>query len=366
MTQSNYDIIEYDSIDPLAIYSYLEDHGWSEARKIDNRASILTINKNNKNYSVLLPLDKSIPDFYSRIYDVFKTLEFVEKRPKTEIIKALKNIKSIAFEKKCEILSLKLKSIYQQNKYDISAKKMGMILTSTQDLFDAVGQSEKGYESTTGKIPKEILDRTELSLFNTFQGSFGIQLSIAPNIGQLELLESKPLSERVAAIFLELIKLSNEIEKEELKQFLLRLKRRASARYRKFLVSLIGSESNLYIDWGSVNPDAGGHAILLYDNTIKTIDFINKMEVEDPEEYKVDGELLSASHTKKTLEIEELKSQKKFFGKISDYLLDNQEVELTLGRIYSVTFQEVTSINPATGEEKVERTAISIAIRNQM
>jgi hypothetical protein len=366
MTQHSYKTIDYDSIDPHTVYSYLEENGWLEARKIDDRATILTTHKNDKQYSILLPLDKDIPDFASRMYDVLKTLEFIEARPRTEIIKALKSTKDIAFEKNCEILSLRLKSIDQPNKYELSAKKMGLLLTSTQDLFDAVGQSEKGYESNKGKIPQEILEQTELNVFNTFKGSFGIQLALAPKIEQLNLLE-QPLSERVADIFLELVKLSNEIEKEELKHLLLKIKRRASARYRKFLSSLIRSESDLYLDWGSVNPDAGGNAFLSYDSIIKTVDFINKMEVEDPEEYQVIGELLSASNTKKrkALEIEELKSNKIFSGKISESLLDNQNIELTLGKIYSVNFQETTSINPATGEEKIERTAISISTIEQ-
>jgi hypothetical protein len=200
MTQHNYKIIDYDSIEPREVYSYLENNGWSEAHKIDDRASILTIDKNNKQYSILLPLDQEIPDFASRMYDVLKTLEFIEARPKTEIIKAFKNTKDIALEKNCEILSLRLKSIYQPEKYELPAKKMGMLLTSTQDLFNAVGESEKGSDSYKGKISSKVLEQTELSVFNTFKGSFGIQLALAPKIEQLSLLE-KPLSERIAKIF---------------------------------------------------------------------------------------------------------------------------------------------------------------------
>lgn len=369
MTQHNYKIIDYDSIEPREVYSYLENNGWSEARKIDDRASILTIDKNNKQYSILLPLDKEIPDFASRMYDVLKTLEFIEARPKTEIIKAFKNTKDIALEKNCEILSLRLKSKDQPEKHELSAKTMGMLLTSTQDLLDAVGHSEKGYESNQGKIPQEILEQTELSVFNTFKGSFGIQLSLPQKIEKFSLSE-QPLYEKVVEIFLELVKLSNEIEKEELKQLLLKIKRRASARYCDFLSSLIASESDLYIDWGSVNPDAGGYAFLSYDSTIKTVDFINKMKLEDlepePEKYKVIGKLLSADILRKTIKIKQLENgklekNKTFDGKILESILDNQNIELTLGKIYSVNFQETTSINPATGEEKIERTAISIS-----
>ncbi|NEN92688.1 MAG: hypothetical protein F6K48_28825, partial [Okeania sp. SIO3H1] len=191
MRVSNSEMIEVSSLEPLSVYNYLEDNGWKEERKIDNRACILIINKNQKKYSILLPLEKEPPDFASRMYDVFRVLEVVEERPKSEIIAGLKNPQQLAIQKKCEILSLRFKFIFEEYKRELSAKQMGKILISLQDFFDAVGQYELTKTYTKGKIAQEILDQTELSIFETFQGSFGIKLTMAEN-GQLDLLE-RPL-----------------------------------------------------------------------------------------------------------------------------------------------------------------------------
>ncbi|RCJ24146.1 hypothetical protein A6S26_19145 [Nostoc sp. ATCC 43529] len=87
------------SIEPSSVVEYLVTNGWEEEEKIDSRASIWAKRKNNKKFSILLPLDTELPDFYDRIYEVFKTLEFFEQRPLSEIINVVKNVKDIALEK---------------------------------------------------------------------------------------------------------------------------------------------------------------------------------------------------------------------------------------------------------------------------
>jgi hypothetical protein len=82
MTVSLNRSFDWNSLEPQRIYEYLENYGWEEERKLDDMAAILSINKNDKKYSILLPLDKEISDFTSRMYDVFRTLEVVEERPK--------------------------------------------------------------------------------------------------------------------------------------------------------------------------------------------------------------------------------------------------------------------------------------------
>ncbi|GGA47894.1 hypothetical protein [Okeania sp. KiyG1] len=217
---------------------------------------------------------------------------------------------------------------------------------------------------TKGKIAKEILDQTELSIFETFQGSFGIKLTMAEN-GQLNILE-RPLPERIAQIFLELLRLSNQLDKAELKQTLLRIKRRAASKYRYFLFYLAPIKSDFNFDWGSLNENAGGHVILAYDDILKTIDFINKMEEEEPEEYEINGRLSLADKKTKKLTIEELDTKKLYSGIISKENwenMENQGIELTIDNLYSARFQEVISVNPATEEEKIERTIIKLTPR---
>lgn len=353
------------SIDPDSVYLYLQNGGWKEVEKIDDRAIIFMMQKNDKRYSLLLPLAQDIPDFYSRMYDVLRVLEAIENRPKTEILNCFKNSHQIAFEQQTEIISLRFQFIYDQGKNKFSAKKIGLVLVSLQELFDAVGEFETGKEkdNTQGKIAKYILEQTEISVFETFKGSFGVRLAFARLNQQLNFLEN-PLSERISQQFLELIKLSNNPDKENLKQILLKLKKKIASRYRKFLAELNRDQSNFYIDWGSLNPESGGHAYLSYENIVTTIDFINKMETENPEEIIVRGKLLSASKSNRNyLEILSYDNQEKYRGDILDSALkdeNNEDIDLTIEHEYIVTFEQITSIHPATGEEKIERKVIKI------
>lgn len=357
-------IDEINYLDPNYVYTYLENSGWQEESKIDDRAVILTIYKNSKKYSLLLPIDKTVPDFYSRMYDVLRTLEVVESKSKEEILKYLKTPHQIAIEQQTEIISLRFQFIYDEHRQQFSAKKMGVVLVSLQNLFDSVGQLESGKEAIKGKISDDILEKTEISVFETFKGSFGVNLAFSRLTQQLNLLE-RPLQEIVSQQFLELIKLSNSPDKENLKQMLLRLKKRTASTYRKFLAELLRADSNFYIDWGSVNPEAGGHAVLTFENTVNTIDFINKMEVEDPEEFTITGELLSASKNRNFLEILSLDDGEVYKGEILESVLMSSNTDLTIGHLYIVVFQQITSINPATGEEKIERKVIDIKYMNE-
>jgi len=256
MTHFNNGTFDFNSLEPQAVYNYLEENGWIEERKIDTRASILTTAKNDKKYSILLPLDREIPNFASLMYDVFTVLEALENRSRSQIVTALINSSKIAQEKKCEIISLKFKFIEEDRK-QLPAKKMGRILTTLQKVFDSLGESEAGINSDRRPIPKKILKKTELSVFETFQGSFGIKLALPPNSDSSNDSET-PLAERVAATFLKLVKasiLSDSLE----------INKKAAYSYRQFLFSLKGLKADLDIEWGSVNPKAGGRSSLSSD-----------------------------------------------------------------------------------------------------
>ncbi len=351
---------DWNDLEIQTIYEYLENNGWQEERKLNDMASILSIIKDNKKYSILLPLDKEIADFASRMQDVFKTLEVVEKRSTSEILEFFKNIHQIAIEKNCEILSIRFQYIYDKHRQQFPVKQIGNVLTSLQDVFDALGQSESDINISRGRIKKEILEKTEISIFDTFQGSFGVKLALAPKIEQLELIE-KPLAEKIVEKFLRLTKLSDSSDKEKLQNLLMTLNRRTASTYRQFLLNLIISESDLSIEWGSVNPQAGGKANLSYSQTISTVECINKMEAASPEEYNIEGELLSASKIKNTILIEDIKNKKKYSIQIPSNIWHDQNIDITIGDFYSVTFLETISINPSTSEEKIERTVTNLS-----
>lgn len=78
------------------LLDYLDDTGWEKDPMSNNVVVILDIFKNHQKYSLLVPTDKTIPDFWSRMYDVFKTLETVEGRFKELILMPLLDNKSSA------------------------------------------------------------------------------------------------------------------------------------------------------------------------------------------------------------------------------------------------------------------------------
>ena len=73
-------------VDPTKLLTYLKNKDWQEDSTIDTGAIVLTIQKNTKKYSILLPIDKTVPDYISRLYDVFRTLEIVENEFKEVIL----------------------------------------------------------------------------------------------------------------------------------------------------------------------------------------------------------------------------------------------------------------------------------------
>lgn len=347
---------DFNCLEPQAVYSYLEDKGWKEEKKIDTRASILTTAKNDKKYSVLLPLETDLPDFASRMYDVILVLEVVENRPLSEIIKGLINVDKIAKEKQREILIVKFKS---QDKPELPAPKMGNFLISLQKFFAAVSQT--AITSENGRSRKGVLKKIELSVLET--GDFGIKLGLPPHNDSSNDSEI-PLAERVAATFLELVKSSGNSDKKCLKQGLLKLERKAVSSYRQLLVALKGLKADINVEWGSVNPHAGGGASLSKTDIQKAIKYVKFWQRQEHQIIAVKGKLLGANLSQNLVTIEEVETGKNYVAKFGEELLKEGKFDLTIGRLYSAKLEELSSINPATGTEKTQRTVIELAYIN--
>lgn len=356
--------IEYNfmDIDPVYLSDYLKQKGWKEQRKIKNLASVLSINIAEKQYSLLLPTTTEIPDYESRIIDVLRVLEKVEKRSQSELIKVFINVQSLAQKKQCEILSLRFKFKYKPEQTYFSAKKMGQVLSNLQNLFEATAKHHEGKQ----RISKEIQELSQIFVFETFQGSFGIKVNFPSESQAKEQLSLFPLSQRISETFLNLIKFSNIPDKENLRSLLKELNRKSAFEYRKFLMSLKNTEADFYTNWGSVNPNGGGSAKLDYQQIINTVDFINKMEEEAPEENTITGKIIGFNTKRKTLEFEDILDSNKDYiigfknEELTDLKSKKNNLELTEGKLYRVIFTEITSINPSTGEEKTERTLLDL------
>lgn len=354
------------AINPETVAAYLRSNGWHEQSKIENQHSIWQFTSESRGeFVLLLPLNPEIPDFLDRMDDAFRTLAIVEQRPESFIFNDLADVRYVAKEKEREILNLRLSFVDGQPQItfqEAPAKRLAMILGSLQDTLDAIGQVKAGRATPFGKVAEEITAQTQLSVLGVFKGSFGIRLaSAAPSVQQLSFLEN-PLAESVLEEFLELVNHStNEIK---LRETLIRLQRRSASRYRKFLLSLVDANADLYLDWGSSNTKKGGSAALSTLSALNAVEIVRKMEIESPVEFEIRGQLLSASTTRKTFEIRDIVEGMSYSGKIMDSAIED-EVELTLTtKLYSARLQEIVKTNPTTGEGSIEYKLVSLKAWN--
>ena len=364
------DIDAFNDIKSKAVAEYLQHNGWRAENKIGGDKAVIWsfLNSEGKRAEVLLPLKEDLVDYASRMHDVFRTLEVIEQRSQSEIFNDLVDVTAIATDKGREILNLRFNfesDVTGVSEVEASAKHLGVILESLQNLFDSIAQVKAGRPSSFGKVAKEITDQARLSILGTFKGSFGVRLAIAPKPVQQQLsltdtLENQPLGELVIDEFFKVLKQSHDRNFERLSNRLINLQRRTTSNYRKFLLSLSDADVNLAIDWGSLNSERGGSVAITAEDAITTIDEIIKLEVDTPQEYQIVGELLTASKTRKRFEIREMQDDICFSGKISDEILNDKNIELTIGKLYRVTYREKIAVSSITGEGKVDRVLIAI------
>lgn len=359
----------YNAIKPEAVLEYLQQNGWSKREDFSERAQIwiYSNDQGDRSYEVLLPTTTELPDYASRMDDVFRVLESAEQRPQSEIFNDLVDVRAIAADKQREILNLHFyfEAEDRQTSIEASAKHLGAILESLQALFDSLGQVKAGRPSPFGKVAKDITDQTQLSVLGTFKGSFGLRLALAPQPNEQQpnlfnQLTPEPLGEQVTQEFLEILSQTHEQSLEQLSDRLITLQRRTASSYRKFLLSLLDANANLKVDWGSLNPNRGGTAAITSTDAIATVEAIRKIEADAPQEYQLIGELLAASKSNKTFELRNMENDAALSGKIADEVINSGEVELTIGKLYNATVREQISVSPITGEGKVERMLIAI------
>jgi hypothetical protein len=242
---------------------------------------------------------------------------------------------------------------------------MGSVLKSLQDFLSAIGESK--VSSRRLSVREEIKSELELSIVETFSGSFGLRLALSQGQPrQLNLLE-EPIAENAAQYLLELISASENEDSGILKEKISELYGKPSIKFKSFLTNLLALEANLSLDWGSVNPEKGGFAEVSYSNILRALEIISKKEVENPIRVSVIGKLMLAGvgSDKKNRKFifEEQETRKDYKGTISKDLLKNLDNDLNVGKKrYRATLEEITTVNTATGEE--ETTYILVGLEN--
>lgn len=73
-------------IDVFAVHTYLAGNGWQQEQVVANRHVILSNSRERRKYFVFLPLDKEVPDFSTRMFEVFRTLEAFERKQQLRVV----------------------------------------------------------------------------------------------------------------------------------------------------------------------------------------------------------------------------------------------------------------------------------------
>ncbi|NET62064.1 MAG: hypothetical protein F6K47_39910 [Symploca sp. SIO2E6] len=341
-------------ISPVKLEKYLEDKGWTKTKVIGDIAAVWSYQKTDKTVGVLVPLDRDFADFDNRMMEVFIILEKVENRPRSAILATLQNTSIIAKAQHREILEFRFSYVYENNQ-EAPAKKIGSVLKSLQDFLGAIGKSK--IQSKRLSVRQEMKSELELSIVETFTGSFGLRLGLSQGQPrQLNLLED-PIAEQAAQDLLELISASTHEDSDILQEKISALYGKSSIKFKSFLTHLSTLQANLSLDWGSVDPGKGGFAEISYTNILRALEIINKKEVENPRRIYLIGKLMLAGvgNNKKYRKFifEEQESHHDYQGTISKELLKNIGNDLNVGKkLYRATLEETTSVNTATGEEE--------------
>jgi hypothetical protein len=179
------------SILPTKIEEYLQRCGWSQVKRQDDLASlwVRTDDVSGRELRVIVPLDPELGDYASRVADVLRVLNAVEKRSAEEIFRALKDAEeqSDAFE-----ISIERDDIVGGLiPLSVGAKAF----RGTRDIFVAAAAAEHEphavYTSTLSMMAQEALRHTFLA--QTRQGSYVINVvskmptqPTLPNLGPAE------------------------------------------------------------------------------------------------------------------------------------------------------------------------------------
>jgi hypothetical protein len=345
----------YDSlinINPQSVSLYLSGQGWREVHSSE-RESIWEFNlpSGNRKARLLLPKDKTIPDFAEQLYDLIRALSKIESRPESEVFSSIKSASEIARKASRNVINLRL-TRKNTSAQGIPAKKLGSLLTSFQVLVYAIAQYEEGIASESGKIANYIVDATTFSMTTTFKGSFGITLvNDVPEKGDqkgvLDDLEGfKPLPERTIQRFMVLIKASTE--EEALKKNLIKVKRRAASSYRNFLLALFDSEADNIFEWGCPGSEDSEVAYLSRSEVLRAVEIANKTVTEEPIEIVIElAEWIGGNSRREDFEIKNISTDETYYGKVDPAAKDSAGNAIW-NNLYQAKVREEIELNEAT------------------
>ncbi|MGL6343419.1 MAG: hypothetical protein ACRC80_30295 [Waterburya sp.] len=280
-------------ISPEKISLYLKTNGWIKIAEKASLGSIWELEENPE-ISLLLPLNQEYSDFEKRMFEVILILEKVEQRPKLEIIKGLTRTSDTAIKSNREIIEVRTKSIHE-NKYEIKAREVGIFLKAMQDYYDTFAKlacmNEKIESQDVVARKNQINSELELSLVDTFHGSFGLVLGLGKkeNIKETE----ETISAQATEELIHFIQDTNSKNLDSFKIKLSLLEKDIFNEFKKIINYLLKLESNIFFDWGSTAINKGGVAEISHEKLISVKELIAKEEIENPDIFVEKGKFIS-------------------------------------------------------------------------
>lgn len=265
----------FEFLSPERFKQYLKSKDWYKHKEVPKVLSIWVYERGEDKVGLLLPLDPEFVDFSKRMSEAVDVLAEVEHLSQEELLLVLESPARTASEKKRDILNIKISSLDNKDKREVSAKNLGLIFQSFQNLIYSFGESNPRRYSSKIQTHKQL----ELALLETFKGSFGVQIAFPEN-HQLDRYE-KIIVEEVSREFFDLMKASNDKSVGQFKERLLKYKGDSSKKIKSFFSELAKLKANFDFDWGATNPENSDRVSLDYEKILRAIKTIKKIELKE-------------------------------------------------------------------------------------
>lgn len=241
---------------------------------------------------------------------------------------------------------------------ELDIREFGSILTTFQELADALGQYCKGEPTLKGAIPMDILEATKFRATQIFEGSFGIQLKSK--------LTNDLLHDSLASdVLLELTNLLESKDNEDnISNKLHLLKGRVASKYRKFLKEVTKLDSPVKFQWGSPNLERGRTLSLTKQELKRAFDLVSNIDINMTESVVFRAELLGLDVKTKRYRVRHLKDNEDYSGKIAEESI-TQVSHSEINAIYDVTLKKIIETNSSSGTEYTKWLLVDIKIANK-
>lgn len=247
---------------------------------------------------------------------------------------------------------------WDTNLPELDVRELGAVLTSFQELADALGQYNDSEPTLKGAIPAEILEKTKFRATQIFVGSFGIQLK--SNLSSD--LFNDSLASKVLFELTNLLESSNDEDK--LSNKLHYLKGRVASKYRSFLKNISKINSPLKVHWGSPNLEIG-RTIKLSQQEIKTAyEMVSKIDIDISESVTFKAELLGLDVSTKRYRVRHQDDNEDYTGKISEESI-NLVQHSEINGMYMVTLKKIIETNSSSGSEFTKWLLVDLKHLNQ-